>query len=257
MNQCRKYRKMMSDMADGRIEGAAQPDFDEHLHSCSACTDEFQQIRDTVQHMRARIPREPDEHFWNGYWSSLSARMAAQEVAAKQPRWQTRIRDVFTQPFRVPMRLGLGGALLLVGIFIGREFTAAPVAETVEASDNRLIMQAAVSPRFEDHFQRYLERSTILLLSLKNLRPDCNIDNGLDLVHQQRISRELLRETAALKSELAERNESRLHDIVSQLEAIMVQISHLDADYRLCDVKPIQNNVKDLFCEVQSNIAMR
>jgi predicted anti-sigma-YlaC factor YlaD len=75
--KCNDIREVMPDLAAGL--SAATPEMDEHIHSCSECTQSLAEIRQTMALLDEWRAPEPSPYFD----TRLSARL--REEAAKQP----------------------------------------------------------------------------------------------------------------------------------------------------------------------------
>jgi hypothetical protein len=117
-------------------------------------------------------------------------------------------------------------ALILLGVGIGRYFTDRPV-EISDLDKSRLAAPARLQGSLDKRVDRYLERSKLVLLGLANLDPNHQDVSSFDLTPERTLCKELLQETYSLKLELAASRQKRMLELLSELEVILLQISHL------------------------------
>jgi hypothetical protein len=146
---------------------------------------------------------------------------------------------------RPGLRVGAIAALVLVGVFLGKWIWTEnrprrPEPQAI-VSTSRQANALLVLP--EDRAQSYLQKSKVLLLALANFDPQTDDAATLNLQNQRRISEVLVREAVYLKSALADPAETRLRELVSDLEIILLQIANLEDEYDLEAVEMIQKGV--------------
>jgi len=230
MPKCRTYREWILEALSGDLAPEQNDAVERHLAECPACRSHYSETRIALKSMNLRGNYDPGEDFWNNYWDRLQARMAAEgspENAVVRPR-PTKSRSLFGLPSWVPLAVA-ATALLTIGIFIGRnvhqpEFQAGKFG----SSGSSVVLPAAVSPDLSGRTSHYLERSKRVLLTVVNFTTDPKDLYGLNLPAQRKASEALVREAAALKTELRESKERQLERLVGELERILLQIANLD-----------------------------
>ena len=78
---------------------------------------------------------------------------------------------------------------------------------------------------------------------MANFNPNTDDAATLNLSSQRRISEDLVQEAAYLKTALADPSETRLRELVADLEIILLQIANLEDEYDLDAVEMVQKGV--------------
>ncbi len=101
--------------------------------------------------------------------------------------------------------------------------------------------------------ESFIDRSKVLLLGLVNFDPGTKDTNTLDLVEKKAFSRELAAQAPAIRRALKdERGRSRLRELVSDLELILLQIANLESEQDLEGVELVRQGVdqKSIFMKI-------
>jgi hypothetical protein len=245
MSDCQEIHEMMVEALYDDLDGDRRRQFDAHLQSCPDCARLHQQMADTLRVMSVREVAEPDEDFWAGYSERLERRLESQRPQRRTLPWR---RLPFESPTRhspLVLHMGAIAALVLVGIFLGKliwteEHPSEP-AHQATASTQRQTDPAVVAA--EDRAQSYLQKSKVLLLALANFDPDTDDTATLNLQSQKRISESLVQEAEYLKTALADPAETRLRELIGDLEIILLQIANLENEHDLEAVELVQKGV--------------
>ena len=229
MPKCRDYRDYFLEALSGSLPPEHQRSVERHLAECPDCRAQYNLIKKAHETMDLREKYDPGEEFWNGYWDRLQARMAAEERTDRSSVAvpSARPRSVFGFPRWVPLTAA-AAALVAAGIFIGRtlvrpQFQAAKPEPGVFTS----ILTAAADSNLSGRTSLYLERSKRILMAVVNFAADPKDIHGLNLPAQRSASKELVREAAALKTELRGSKKRQLERLVGDLERIFLQIANL------------------------------
>jgi hypothetical protein len=196
--------------------------------------------------MSQRVHPEPDPEFFDGYWDRLAKRMDNERVVRTAgDKWWASIFSRRKQVFpRWAYQAVASVLLIVVGIFLGRMvFTPGQVVDqpaTMVQAVTEPGPQINVSQRAFD----YIQRSKLIVLAISNFDPENQDPYALDLPYQQQVSRELVQEASWLKEELSDRRQRRLHELVSDLEVILLQIANLEAESDMSAVELVQDGVK-------------
>ncbi len=216
-----------------------------HIKSCDACRDAFQGMQQTVQ----MLPPSPDTELSEAYWEAFTNRVineATQEkrspstVSLMQQRLQ-KLWDVVGKRQFFP-RIGFAFALIFAGVLIGRMWDSPIDSHTIpdiEQTSAGMIAPAQLTERT----QRYLDRSSVLLLGL------VNFDVGADdpaVIHMDRkrlMAAELVDEARVLRADLNAGREQQLAQLIEDLERILIQIANLEAREDVPSIELIQRGV--------------
>jgi hypothetical protein len=256
MTECLKCKDMMIEALYGELGEAEKRAFDEHLGACPECASEYSVLGATLRVMDGRKRSDPGPEFWDGYFDRLSRRMEAEggrETAGTVPPslpLRARIARLFSSLPRWSYQVAGAAALLLVGILIGRGLLVKP--NTLVTAENRTgggatddqVRLLAASDAASDRAYDYLERSKVLLLGLVNYDPGTEDPYALDLPRRKEVSRGLVSEAADIRSGLTSPGQSRLKELVSELERILLQIANLEAGQNLDAVEIVKEGVE-------------
>ena len=242
MSQCERIHEMMAGALYDDLDEDQRGLFNAHVQSCPECARLYRQMAETLRIMNARTTTERDEAFWAGYWERLAAHLETdqrQRQTALRKRLYPERRVWFPYPV---LRAGAIAALVLVGIFLGRWIWTEerPSSSGPDAAISIPGQANAASALLEDRTQSYLQKSKVLLLALANFDPYTEDAATLNLQRQKRISESLVQEAAYLKTALADPAETRLKELVGDLEVILLQIANLEDEYDLEAVEMIQ-----------------
>jgi len=229
MLKCRDFRESALDALSGSLPAEQRKDLGRHLADCPACRAHFETTKKAYKIMDQREPYDPGEKFWAGYWDRLQARMAAEESAERTP---APVPGKFRWPFagfpRWIQLTGAAAALVAAGIFIGRSLNRPGFqADSAAAGPAASVQAAAAESDLSGRTSLYIERSKRILLAVVNFATDPKDIHGLNLPAQRSASNELVREAAALKSELRGSKKRQLERLVGDLERILLQIANL------------------------------
>jgi hypothetical protein len=121
--------------------------------------------------------------------------------------------------------------LVVLGIYIGRMIFSPSASEVQQARQLPTIgSQVEQSAEYIHRAQNYIERSKLILLALINFDPETEDPYALNLPFQQQVSRELVSEASFLKQGIADSDQRRLRDLITDLEVILLQIANLESE---------------------------
>jgi Putative zinc-finger len=236
MNSCRKYQESFLEALYGELEPPQSEAFERHLAACPICSKEFDGLKETLQLLQARKRPQPDEAFWTMVWARFLREVESNPSSAtKNSGW-------FLQP-RWVWRTAAAAALVLLGFAFGRYFTDRPM----EISDRDKSLPAAPSglhDALDERVDRYLQRSKLVLLGVVNLDPNHQDISSFDLTPERTLSRELVQETYSLKQELAAARQKRMLELLSELEVILLQISHLQEGHNALGIELAKTGIR-------------
>ncbi len=245
MNECQVCQALLPDVLYGQLSEDQRSGFESHLGQCEECRREYAQLLACQADMEKRERPEPDPAFWEGYWGRLENRMHREKVlyqkaGAKFPRFSFR-------HFRLPrwaFQAAAAAFLVVVGIVIGRVLLApaAPGAPATTASRAGLPNEAALE--LASRTESYVQRSKLVLLAIVNFDVSSEDPYVLDLPYKQEVSKELVQEAAWLKQGLDSARQRRLRELVSDLEAVLLQIANLESDGDVSAIELVQTGVQ-------------
>jgi hypothetical protein len=236
MNSCQKYQGNFLEALYGELEPPQREAFERHLAACPICSQEFDGLNETLQLMQARNRPQPDEAFWTRVWPRFLREVESSPSAATRNRAWT---------FRPPWvwQTAAAAALVLLGFGIGRYFTDRPM-EISDRAKSRPAAHSTSQDALDERVDRYLQRSKLVLLGLVNLDSDHQDVSSFDLTPERTLSRELVEETYSLKQELAASRQKRMLELLSELEVILLQISHLQDGHNTLGIELAKTGIR-------------
>ena len=245
MTECQVCQTLLPDVLYGQLNEDKRNSFESHLGQCEECRREYAQLLACRTELEKRERPEPNPAFWEGYWDRLENRMHREKVlyheaGSKSPRF-----NWFR--FRLPRwAFQAAGAafLVVVGIVIGRVVLApsAPGVPSTTTAQTQISNDMALE--LASRTESYVTRSNLVLMAIVNFDADSEDPYVLDLPHKQEMSRALVQEAAWLKQGLDSAHERRLQELVSDLEAVLLQIANLEADGEVSAIELVQTGVQ-------------
>ena len=245
MSECQQMHEMIVDALYDALDDGQKTRLHTHLKSCPECAGLYQQLTEAVGVMNARETSERDEVFWAGYSERLTARLESEQHQRKTPLLRRSFFEHLAWHNHHALRVGTIAALVLMGIFLGKWIWTEDHPPGLEP---RVFVSTpyqtdTLPALLEDRAKSYLQKSKILLLALANFDPQTDDTAILNLQSQKRISETLVQEAAYLKTALEDPAETRLRELISDLEIILLQIANLEDEYDLEAVEMVQKGV--------------
>lgn len=229
MKKCTRYEEWMTDALFDELDVSKQSKLDEHLAECRDCVAVYKSLKGTLVHMGQYTRPEPDDEYFKAYWNKLESKL---DTPVRQSIWHRLFESLFTFP---APKLAFGAAcILFIGIFMGRTFfrepAVIPFVEHYNAPSVQLIHETG----------QYLERSKLILLGFVNTDSEDAELLSYDLSRQKRISGQLVSQSAFLKTALLDSKQHLLHELVEELELILMQIANLETESDMDGVELIR-----------------
>lgn len=238
---CKKYEPHLAAKAFGDLSAADEQKLQMHLADCVKCRGALAEMQRMLGALGEARPPVMPEHFWEGYWYRLVERMEKGEQAApKRIPVSERVREWLratwiAQPLVMPLARTAGIlALLIFGVLVGHYWWP---QETTRMAEITPAPMTAVQTRAG----QWLERSKILLIGVMN--EDFSTAAQPDFSHQRRISQHLVTEARAIRQEINPADNRQLLQLMSQLELILLQIAHLEAERDLAAVELVREGI--------------
>lgn len=249
MNECKKSRLLFDEAFFGELTDEDKCFLDRHLENCPKCRTELNQNTSLLSGITKKKAKkkadEPHPEFWDNYTANLHQRMVSEgllrgnPLLKKQKKWKKLLKQIsgwFTTHSLPAWALqGTAAAvLLMVGIFIGRQFFApmsppTPAPGPINQTD--ALVTAGLSPRQQKNLRRtdsFIDRSRVILLAIENFDPETQSTQAINLPYQKKISRDLVKQAISLKQDLSETRQRRLKELITELEIILLQIANMD-----------------------------
>lgn len=229
MTECNHIQDLMQDVLAGSAAQGGRPRLEEHLASCDACRGEWALLQQITA-----VPvslSDPGEAFWEGYHDQLVERMDREASSDSTPA-----RIVHLIPRRA-MQVAAAIVLISMGVLLGRTTLSDDVTSSA-TTETRADLVALDAEAFS-----VLDRSRTLLLDVVNFDVAQDRPADLNLNHRQDAANRLVRETADLRNRLSEAERQRMINLLSDLEVILLQLAHMDAEVDLPQIEMMQQGM--------------
>lgn len=223
---CADWEAAMAEVLFGGATTSEAQQLQDHLATCPACAEEFRSLEATLE---ITASRETSELISADRLAAFQDRVLLQTVnatpglAAERPSNVRQLHPAGRLQYW-SRRVAAVAAVLLVGVMIGRSLPGdnrgdGPVTADVESLES-IAEQRAFA---------YLDRSKTLLLGVANFSGSADDVDDLNLPRRSEIAQGLLHEASYLKTNLSDSEQQRLKALVAELEVILLQLAHLDA----------------------------
>ncbi len=283
MSACNRYRDWMVESLYGELDGERQLAFDAHVRECAACAKLVEEMRVTLDAMSARRRPDPGADYWDTYWERLERRLAGADSGARDASRPERRQLFGSWGFRVAAAVLILAAGVWIGRSALAPSPSPPAGKSTTgdlADGSRAPADAGVHDRADttpavratgetlpaidapageqtnpggtapapvvaasnnDAALRYIERSQVVLLALLNADPGENY--AAEVGSGRTRAGALLVEGREVRKTLS-RDDRRLLELVDQLELILREIAHLEADADLESVDVIRGRLE-------------
>ena len=232
MKACHDIQDLMQEILAGSAAEGERSRLEEHIASCDACRTEWTLLQQITAAPLSRP--DPGEAFWDGFHDRLQERMHQEGRLEARTERPTPVMRLL--PRRV-MQIAAAIALVAVGILLGRSSLSGDVnAPGLTESQAELV--ALDAQAFS-----VLDRSRTLLLEVANFDADQDLPSDLNMDRRQEAASRLVRETADLRSRMSEADRQRMLNLLSDLEFILLQLAHLDAEVDLPQIEMMQQGI--------------
>ncbi len=228
---CPEWQEVMVDVLFGEASVADRARLEAHTTDCQACAAEYASLSETLELTAARPEADLDE-----------PRLAALEQRILLQTSSAAVQGPPVNVYRLPdwtRKAASVAAVLIIGVLIGRSLPGDSPASNPATDPGSSALQLVVEDRAHD----YLDRSRTLLLGVVNFDGASEDPASLNLPQRSEIARELLHEADYLKTSLTKSEQQRLRALVSELEVILLQLAHLEAQADIPEIEIVQSGV--------------
>lgn len=246
MSECKRYQELFAEAFYDELNADQMHFLKNHLMDCTKCNSEFTEMKSTLEIMDRRIRPEPGEAFWNGFGKRIARRVEEEKVldAKAESRWRTFIHGLSRAP-KWAFKATAAAILVIGGIFIGRTVFSPSVSEIQQAQQPAgIVSQPQSGVELMNRTQNYIERSKLILLGIINFDPQTEDSYALNLPYQKQVSKELVQEASFLKKGLADSDQRRLENLITDLEVILLQIANLESEHDFEAIELVKDGVE-------------
>jgi len=218
-----------------------------HLGQCELCQQYLDDLKGTATAVKRFQRQQPDKKFLKNYHRQLQEQFFPEK---KKTHIFENLIDIFIRRPSIAIRIAEAVALLVLGIFIGRnfvwqsEFSPAPMAQ----------YQNDYQSLNEDLFlKNYLQETEMVLLDVSNLDPIEDQKIIFNLIQSTKY-RYLLQKTALLKNQAYELEDQQLIELLNRVELILLELCNLEEQVSPAAIDEIKQQLKRsyLLMEIKS-----
>lgn len=214
--------------------------YENHLKRCELCQQHLDDLKGTAKAVKRFQRQQPDKKFFKNYHRQLKEQFSSEK---KRTPIFDKVIDIFIRKPSIAIRIAEAVALLVLGIFIGRnfvwqsEFSQTPVAQY---QNNYQILNEDLL------LKNYLRETEMVLLDVSNLDPVEDQKIIFNLIQSTKY-RYLLQKTALLKNQAYELEDQQLIELLNRVELILLELCNLEEQVSPAAIEEIKQQLKKSF----------
>ncbi len=237
------FEEKIDDLLAGSLEAEAAEALENHLVTCTTCFARWEEASAMVQVLSQASAPEPPPNLLADFQSELTKALASEDD--KSPLWpniQNRARSIFW-PGNTTYRVLQAAALLIFGVFIGRQFLA-PVPEVVGPPVPAALNQNISTEEIES-VQRFFNEAEMLIIQVMNLSyPDAIETEEIEFT--QSIAQDMLVRSQTMQEEALELNDMAMLKLLHRMDVLLYEVANLSGE-DMPDMLPfIQKMIRDM-----------
>ncbi|HEX9972557.1 MAG TPA: hypothetical protein VGD14_10855 [bacterium] len=221
--------------------------YESHLGQCELCQQHLDELKGTSKVVKRFQRQQPDKKFLKNYHRQLKEQFFPEK---KKTHVFENVIDIFIRRPSIAIRIAEAVALLVLGIFIGRnfvwqsEFSQTPLSQY---QNNYQILNEDLL------LKNYLQETEMVLLDVSNLDPIEDQKIIFNLIQSTKY-RYLLQKTAMLKNQAYELEDQQLIGLLNRVELILLELSNLGEQPSPATIDEIKQQLKKsyLLMEIKS-----
>ncbi len=235
---CKDVQKKLSEYLEKRLPGPRQTKFEKHLKECANCSAELEALKRIVSEASSFERVTAPDSLWTRIESELDVtdEPFPQRISNKITELSERVAGLVRFPVPLIQAAGVF-AILLIGIFLGRNFFPTSENENLRPTDVEQAELKLVSQRTE----HYLDKSAMLFLGIVNAESPQEGNSNWDT--EKRVARNLIKEAAFLKGGLSRAKNERVKQLVEELELILLEIANLEEKQDVENIELIKSGI--------------
>jgi len=264
MKKCNILKEDIIEYIYGELDENNKKVLEEHIEHCSLCREEVIKMKKTLLFVEGKEIKSPGKEFWEECWMEIRKNIRPLHVEEKERAgFIEKLRKFFDIPSGIGFKLAGIAAVLIIGIFIGRNVTFGnrydQMLKALERLDNPVEIQTLENSDDQRLFQlaslNFLKKTEIILLefsAMSAVSSNANIAQEISFIKD--LSSGLIREIRIFKK-IAEKFENKkLKELFNIMELILIEINDLNEEENFKGLKDIRKNMVDsgLFIEIRN-----
>jgi len=266
MRKCNYVKDYIIDYVYGELERNKKKAMEEHLQQCSVCREEVIKMKKTLTVIEGKEIEAQDKEFWEGCWKNIRNNLEPLKIDEKEKvSFVEKIKSVFAVPSGIGFKIASVAAVLVIGIFIGRNFTFQNKYDRLYAAlerlDNPVKIQTLENSYDEKLFRlasmNFIKKSEIVLLEFSGMAFEAGSETSKqELTFVKTLSNELIKELRIFKKVSEKMGNEKLKDLFNVMELILIEINNIDEDQEKRNIEGIKQSIDDsgVFLEIRNII---
>ena len=264
MKKCNLLKETIMEYLYGELGEEKKKIIDDHLEHCSRCREEVVKMKKTILFIEGKKIKSPDKEFWEECWMEIRENIQPLRIEEKEKVTVfEKLRSIFEIPSGVGFKVAGIAAVLLIGIFIGRNITFESrydkLWNALERLDNPVEIQTLENSYDQKLFRlasiNFLKKTEIVLLEFSSMTLEAgnkNIEHEISFIRN--LSTELIKEVRIFKKVAERLGNTKLKELFNIMEMILIEINNLDEQEDFKGIKDIKKNMVDssLFMEIRN-----
>lgn len=255
---------IISDLFE-ELDEQERAELESALADDSSRKQELLDLKETMQMVsREKLVEEPPEEFWDNVWPEFQNRIMVEE---KKKSWS--VFQLFSLKgdtaslawsnfWKPALQVGAVAAMLVVGIFIGRQFASPELKNNNLAPFQMTEIKERYEPELEQKRQDYiikaadssLERSEDLFNKFLKYDPELPQDTGKYVVVGREELFSIINEMAAMRENMNRTRQDNYADLFDDIEIMLGEIATLNSNANenniTLEVQDLQQGINEL-----------
>ena len=247
----------------GEADEKDRAELNSALTQDSARKQEYLDLKETMKLVSGeKLVDEPPEEFWDNVWPDFQNRILAEEK--KKSSWS--IFEIFSLKgnsgslawsnfWKPALQVGAVAAMLVVGIFIGRQFASPDLKSNNLAPFQMTEIKERYEPELQQKRQDYiieaadssLQRSEQLFNNFLRYDPEVKDGNNYVVIGREELF-SIINEMTAMRERMNRSRNSDYTDLFDDIEIMLGEIAALDSNENniTLEVQDLQQGINDL-----------
>lgn len=204
-----------------------------HIENCEECRSRFEKLKIKMNIIKKmdNYP-EPDEQYWEKFDGKLKERLSFENIRAEIPVKKKELLNWKTSSYIA------AAAVFLIAIFFGWQNNFfSPLKQRILDKDSSGPISVIAS-----RSEKYLSDAKKIIINV--LYSEANEDSVIDISIEKEYAAKLLKESREIRQSLPIKRREELDMLVSDLETVLLQIAHLEAQEDAPEVEIVKDGIR-------------